>query len=111
MSPRYWMSILAVAAATLSAQDPNAALTGQYYFRQTLLITDGGVNVVDTRSGWGTLTFAGNGNFTINGQQLIGTAAPAALTGSGTYSVKAGGFTTLSNPLRSGATVNARLGV
>jgi uncharacterized protein (TIGR03437 family) len=33
------------------------------------------------------------------------------LTGSGTYTSKAGGFTTLSNPLRAGTTVNARLGV
>jgi uncharacterized protein (TIGR03437 family) len=105
------MAILGVTATMLSAQDPNAALTGSYYFRQVLLITDGSTNVVDTRSGWGSLTFGGNGSFAINGQQMIGTAAPVALTGTGTYSVKSGGFTTLSNPLRAGTTVNARLGV
>ena len=67
--------------------------------------------MVDTRSGWGTLNFDGNGAFTINGQQLVGAAGPVALTGSGTYAVKAGGFTTLSSPLRANTTVNARLGV
>ncbi|MCU1338783.1 MAG: hypothetical protein JWO19_4364, partial [Bryobacterales bacterium] len=103
------LTFAGISAAQVSS---NASLSGQYYFRQVLLITDsGGTNVTDTRSGFGTLTFDGNGNFTINGQQLIGTAAPVALTGSGTYSVKSGGVTTLSNPLRTGTTINARLGV
>jgi len=104
--------MLAFAGIALAQVSTNASLSGQYYFRQTLLVTDSsGSNVVDTRSGWGTLNFDGNGAFTINGQQLVGTAAPVALTGSGTYAVKAGGFTTLSNPLRANTTVNARLGV
>lgn len=103
--------MLAFAGVASAEVSSNASLNGQYYFRQVLLITDGGADVLDTRSGWGTLTFDGNGNFSVNGQQLIGTEAPATLTGSGTYSVKSGGFTTLSNPLRTGATVNARLGV
>jgi uncharacterized protein (TIGR03437 family) len=108
---RYLIAVLGFAAVAPAQVSSNASLTGPYYFRQVLLVTDSsGTNVTDTRSGFGTLTFDGNGNFTINGQQLIGTAAPAALTGSGTYSVKSGGFTTLSNPLRAGATVNARLG-
>ncbi len=109
---RYLIAVLSFAAVASAQLSSNASLSGQYYFRQVLLITDAtGTNVTDTRSGFGTLTFDGNGNFTINGQQLIGTSAPAALTGSGTYAVKSGGFTTLSNPLRAGATVNARLGV
>jgi len=99
---------MAVPAAAQVAT--NISLTGPYYFRQVLLITDGSANVIETRSGAGTLNFDGNGRFTVSGQQLIDAAAPAALTGSGTYSVKPGGFTTLSNPLRAGATVNARLG-
>jgi len=106
MFPRYLIMMLAFAGITLAQVSNNASLTGQYYFRQVLLVTDSsGTNVVDTRSGWGTLNFDGNGAFTINGQQLVGTAAPAALTGSGTYAVKAGGFTILSNPLRAGSTV------
>src|SRR5712671_112094 len=88
----------------------NQSLNGKYYFRQVLLLTDGTANVTDTRSAGGTLTFDGNGNFTISAQQLIGTNAATALTGSGTYTVKPGGFVTLTNPQRSSATVNARLG-
>jgi uncharacterized protein (TIGR03437 family) len=108
----YLIAMLAFAAAASGQVSSNSSLTGPYYFRQVLLVTDSsGTNVTDTRSGFGTLTFDGNGNFTINGQQLIGTSAPAALTGSGTYAVKAGGVTTLSSPLRAGTTVNARLGV
>src|SRR5262249_24085128 len=39
-------------------------------------------------------------------------SAPATLTVSpGTYTVKPGGFVTMTNPLRAGATINARLGV
>ncbi len=98
-------------AAAASAQvSTNASLSGKYYFRQVLLSTDGTANVTGTTSGSGTLTFDGNGSFTISGQQLIGTTAPAALTGNGTYSVKPGGFVTLTNPLMSSVTVNARLG-
>ena len=89
----------------------NAALNGRYYFRQVLLVADGSANVNDTRTGFGTLTFDGNGNYTVAGQQLVGTSAPAALAGSASYTVKPGGYVTLANPLRGGSTVNARLGV
>jgi len=102
-----------IAAAQVSA---NASIKGAYYFRQILLITDGTANVLTTTSGSGTLTFdgttsaSGAGNFTISGQQLIGSTSPTALTGSGTYTVQPGGFVTLTNPLRSSASVNARFG-
>jgi uncharacterized protein (TIGR03437 family) len=95
------------AAAQVSS---NASLAGKYSFRQVLLITDGTANVTTTTSGTGTLTFDATGGFTVTGQQITGTAAPATLSGSGTYTVKPGGFTTLTNPLRAGATINARLG-
>jgi len=90
----------------------NQSLNGKYYFRQLLLVTDGTANVVDMRSASGTLTFDGNGNVNMVGQQLVGTAPSASLAiSSGSYAVKPGGFLTISNPLRAGATVNARLGV
>ncbi len=88
----------------------NQSLNGKYYFRQVLLATDGTTNVTDTRSAGGTLTFDGNGNFAISAQQLVGTAAAVTLTDSGTYTVKPGGFVTLTNPQRKSATINARLG-
>ena len=61
-------------------------------------------------SGEGTITFDGNGNYTVAGQQLVGTTPAASLSGNGTYAVSAGGFATFSNPLKSGVTLNARLG-
>jgi uncharacterized protein (TIGR03437 family) len=96
-------------AAFLPAQTlSNKSLTGKYSFREILLVTDTAL----TLSGFGTLTFDGNtpGAFTFTGQQLTGSSAPANLSGSGSYSVDAGGVVTLTDPLRSGSTVNARLG-
>src|SRR5258706_12289860 len=102
------MAIVALfAAAALSQVSGNQSLTGKYYFRHALLVTENGnTNVTDTRSASGTLTFDGNGNFTVSGQQLVGTAAPVSLTGLGTYTVKPGGFVTMTNPQRAGTTVN-----
>ncbi len=108
-----YVPLLAALCMVASGQvSSNQSLTGKYSFRQILMVTDGTANVTDTRTGNGTITFAGNGTFTVTGQQLVGTAAPAvlAVTG-GTYTVLPGGFVTLSNPLRAGVTLNARLGV
>jgi uncharacterized protein (TIGR03437 family) len=110
MMSRLFVFTSALGIAAFAQVSDNTSLTGKYYFRQVLLVTDGTANVTDTRTGLGTLTFDGKGNFTISGQQLVGTTAPASLSGSGTYTVKPGGFVTLSNPLRSGVMVNARLG-
>ena len=107
------MGLVALWAAGASAQvSSNQSLNGKYYFRQLMLITDGTTNIIDTRSAAGTLTFDGNGNVSMAGQQLVGTAAAATLSiSAGNYTVKPGGFVTLTNPLRAGASVNARLGV
>jgi len=105
------MGVAALFAAWALAQvSNNQSLTGRYYFRHVLLVTDGSTNVTDTRSAGGTLTFDGNGNFTVSAQQLVGTAAAVTLTVNGTYTVKPGGFVTMTNPQRAGSTVNARLG-
>jgi len=88
----------------------NQSLIGKYFFRQVLLETSSGSTVTQTASASGTLTFDGNGNVTINGTQLSGTAAATPLSGQGTYTVSPGGFVSLLNPLLPSATVNARLG-
>ncbi len=102
----------AVAGTLWGQVSSNSSLNGKYFFRQVLILTDGSgaPNVTSTLSGAGTLTFDGNGNFTVSGQELVGTAAAVSLNGSGTYTVNPGGFMTLSNPLKSGVTINARLG-
>jgi uncharacterized protein (TIGR03437 family) len=108
-----WFLLVAAGAGVAWGQiSSNQSLNGKYFFRQVMLVTDGSTspNVTNTISGSGTLTFDGNGNFMISGQQLVGTAGAVALTGSGTYTVNPGGFTTMTNPLKSGVTLNARLG-
>jgi len=84
----------------------NKSLTGKYFFREVLLATD----TSQTLTLAGTMTFDGNANIAIAGQSLTGTAAPATLASNGTYSVDSGGIVTISDPLRSGSTINARLG-
>ncbi len=105
--------LIATSAAACRGQiSTNQSLSGKYFFRQVMLLTDGSTapNVTNTTSGEGSITFDGNGNFAVSGQQLSGTAAAVSLTGNGTYAVNPGGFMTLSNPLKSGVTLNARLG-
>ncbi len=111
MTLKYFIFAAVLGPGALAQVSDNTSLSGKYYFRHVLLAADASANVTDTRSGFGTLTFDGKGGFTVSGQQLVGTTAAANLTGSGTYTVKAGGFVTMTNPLRTGATVNARLGV
>jgi uncharacterized protein (TIGR03437 family) len=84
----------------------NKSLTGKYSFREVLLVTDAS----QTLTAFGTMTFDGNGNFTYSGQQLSGNAAPASASGNGTYSVEPSGLATISDPLRSGTTINVRVG-
>jgi uncharacterized protein (TIGR03437 family) len=75
----------------LRAQTPtNKSLSGKYFYHEVLLVSDAAQPVV---SGDGSLTFDGNGGFA-----------------GGTYSVDPSGSVTMTDPLRSGATINARLG-
>ena len=93
-------------AQTLS----NQALNGKYFFRHISLGTDISGNLTDTRSLLGTMTFDGKGGFGFSGQQVQGTAAAAALTGSGVYAVDPAGFVSMDNPQRTGVKLNARVG-
>src|SRR5258707_15677210 len=99
--------LLIAATASWGQFSNNQSLNGKYFFRQVMLLTDGSTspNVKTTMSASGSIIFDGNGNFTISGQQLVGTTPSASLSGSGTYTVGAGGCTTLTNPLQSGVTL------
>ena len=106
-----WMMFATVAPVSAQAQvSSNGSLIGKYFFRQVLLQTSSGSTVSQTQSAWGTLTFDGAGNFAISGSQISGTSPAVPLTGNGTYMVNPGGYVTLSNPLLTGVTINARLG-
>lgn len=111
MNSAYRAIAFTMLAAAANAQvSTNTALNGKYFFRQVALQTSTGATISQTQSASGTLTFDGNGNFTVTGQQLTGTSPAAALSGNGTYTVNPGGIVTLSNPLLPGVTINARLG-
>src|ERR1700692_2224669 len=107
----HWFFLVAT-TAVWGQVSTNQSLNGKYFFREVMLLTDGSTspNVTNTMSGSGTVTFDGNGNYVFAGQQLVGTIPAVSLTGSGTYTVSAGGFMTLTNPLKSNVTLNARLG-
>ena len=62
------------------------------------------------RTAYGAITFNGVGAYTYTGSQIIANGAPAAFTGTGTYSVKSTGYVTISNPQRAGTDLNAGLG-
>jgi uncharacterized protein (TIGR03437 family) len=99
-------------AGSLSSQTlSNQSLTGKYFFRHVSIGTDASGNITDARSLLGTITFDGAGSYTFTGQQIVGSAAAAPLTGSGRkYLVDPAGFVTLDSPQRTNETVNARLG-
>ena len=81
------------------------ALSGKYYFRHLSLGTDG-VNpgsLTDPRTLTGSITFDGSGHYAYIGQLLTGINAAVPQTGSGAYSLDAGGFLSLDSPLRPGA--------
>jgi uncharacterized protein (TIGR03437 family) len=88
----------------------NQMLSGKYYFRHVLLGTAAAspVRLTDPRTLTGTITFDGAGRYTFSGQQIMGASAPTPATGEGQYSVDAGGFVLLDNPLWGGTKVNAR---
>src|SRR5262249_30237337 len=96
------LAALSLPAQTLS----NKSLSGKYYFRELLIVTD--TTLTLTLSG--TMAFDANGAVAISGQSLSGTGAPAQVTVAGTYSVDAGGIASITDALRSGAAINARLG-
>src|SRR5690349_14270786 len=109
MSRGVWL--LVVACGLAGQTFDNQTVSGKYYFRHVLYTTDAAENITGIRSLSGAITFDGAGNFTFTGQQTVGANPPAALSGSGTYSVTSAGIVTLTNPQDSTLTLNARYGV
>ena len=87
----------------------NQYLNGKYYLRQVSFVV-GADGSSQAQSLLATVTFDGAGSFTFAGQQVLGAGAPAALTGSGKYSVDPAGFVTMDSPLRKANPLNARVG-
>lgn len=99
------LSVLAVAAATAQTQDTsgNGMLKGAYNFRHIAVqIVDANGNPTDITAVYGTITFDGAGNYTMNATSIdngVAGGAPQPLTQSGTYAVGSNGLGYLINEL------------
>ena len=102
---------LLLAAASLHAQTLNdASLAGRYFVRHVQITRSADGSTSDSRSVQGAITFSGGGAYGFVGEQIVGSAPPAPLSTSGTYSVSPAGVVTLSNPQSSALSINARYG-
>jgi len=103
---------MVLVASVLPAQSlNNQALNGKYFVRQISVVTNDHGSLTDALSLLGTITFDGNGHYTFTGQRLEGSGGAVSSSVSGTYSALPAGIVSMDSPLRSGATINARLGV
>ncbi len=99
------LSVLAVAGASAQTQDisGNGMLKGAFHFRHIAVqIVDANGDPSDITAVYGTITFDGAGNYTINGTSVDnGTAggAPQPLTASGTYAIGSNGLGYLTSEL------------
>jgi uncharacterized protein (TIGR03437 family) len=82
----------------------NSMLSGTYYFREAIWALNS--SNPDAYALFGTITFSGTGTYTIaNATYLDYEQGSQPLSTSGTYSIGAGGFGFLSNPLSGGVAV------
>ena len=86
----------------------NSTLSGKYYFRHVQFTVDAANTVTDARSATGVITFNSIGNYSVNGQQVIGTGSAGSFAVNGTYSVNSAGVVTLTNPQKPALIMNAR---
>ena len=110
MAIRSGVGLLLVTAGLMGQTLNNQTLSGKYFFRHLLFVTDNAGNIADIRSLWGVIQFGGNGSYSFSGQSAVGTAGPVALGGTGSYSVSPAGVVTLTNPQSNTLTLNARWG-
>jgi uncharacterized protein (TIGR03437 family) len=89
MAVRLQLIWICACFALMAQTTSNKSLTGNYWYREVLLASD----TSQIQTVFGSMTFDGNGGVT-----------------GGTYSVDSSGVVTMTDPLRSGATINARLG-
>ena len=100
-----------ISSELLLAQAPsNTTLNGKYFARHLLLTTSAAGTLGEMRTFYGSLTFNGAGGYSFVGSQIVGAAAPVALSGSGTYTVRSTGYVTLSNLQRAGSEIYAGVG-
>ncbi len=97
--------LCAVAGAQTWDTSGNGLLQGNYYFREVVwIVGDNSGDLSRAISLYGNISFDGNGNYTLSGATIYDSSAgaQASLTGTGTYTISASGYGSLSG-LVSGA--------
>ncbi len=109
--------ICAALAPCASAQAPswdtagNNLLRGTYYFREVIYLINQSTGTTGSMSRalsiYGNIIFDGNGKYTLAGTQVLDSNAGSiqTLNNSGTYSIGAGGYGFLTNPLSTSTNV------
>lgn len=101
-------AIPAFAAAPAWDNTGNSMVSGTYYFRQVLYITDESGNTSEATSLFGNITFTpSTGTYSMTGLNYADSSSGAGATSNinGTYSVSSSGFGILSDALVTGANV------
>src|SRR5690349_11867177 len=96
--PAYMLALLSAALAAPASSDvlSNSTLNGNFYFRYLGALTDPSYSA---RSFQGTVTFDGNGKYTITGQGASAVAGGLKPRTSGDYRVTSGGLFFMTNPV------------
>src|SRR5262245_56325214 len=80
----------------------NGMLRGAFFFREVAWITTTRGDALSAAGvAYGTITFDGNGNYTLSCQSLIISGTVGQCPTGGIYRVSAGGFARMANPLSS----------
>src|SRR5581483_4252871 len=81
-------------------------LNGTYYFREVYyVIADNSGDLNDAGSLFGTVTFNGTGQYTMNVTNVDGASGASSGPASGTYSIAASGLGTISSPISNGDSI------
>ena len=108
MPKRILLSILLVTSAFAARRaatvnfdtSGNSILNGKYFFRILSTAVQSNGTTLSARSASGSMTFDGNGNYTVSGQLLDSqTGQTSTLSATGVYGVESNGMAYIANPL------------
>ncbi len=106
-----FLTLFFASSCIILAQGLNdAALSGGYNFVALRVDVDAAGIASNGRNIGGVMMFDGAGGFSFQGQLGSGFGAASATSGNGSYSLGSNGFLTVTNPIDSGLTLDARYG-
>jgi uncharacterized protein (TIGR03437 family) len=108
MTTRAFLLALAILSAAEAQTYSNTTLNAKYYFRELYFVTDSTGNPTDVRSASGAIIFDGKGGYSVIANENVGTGAAAPLGVSGNYSLTSNAAVTLTDPLKTSGSLNAR---